>query len=317
MDAGAALTQRVSVIAYIQRPRDPTAAMRALESVHNRLGAAPPWASGILALMVVAAVWLVDGYTGAEISSSVFYVAPIGLAAWYAGPRWGFVVSFAAALSWLAADIGGGHAYTAQWIPYWNATVRLAFFAIITELLRRLRTAVDVQTRLAETDALTGLVNSRRFLEAVDVEVARAARYRRPVSLAYMDLDGFKAINDSLGHHTGNAVLETVGLTLKAYVRTTDLPCRLGGDEFAVLYPETDAAQAREAVAKLRMALEAAAARRNWPVGFSIGVVTSVGSMSPGDELMRLADDLMYRVKRDGKGNVAFGVIGGDGGSRG
>lgn len=287
--------------------------MRALDAIHEGLGKAPPWASAILALVLVVVVWLVEQATGVEISSSVLYVAPIGLAAWYAGAGWGFAVSFAAAAAWLVADLTRGHLYSAGWIPYWNGSVRLLFFAIITDLVRRLHASMEMQRQLAETDALTGLCNGRRFLEVVDAEVARSARYRRPVSLAYMDLDGFKEINDTQGHHAGNAVLETVGATLRGQIRASDLPCRLGGDEFAVLYPETDAAQAREAVGKLRTALEAALARGGWPVGFSVGVVTSMGGAEAGDDLVRLADGLMYEVKHTGKGRVAFGVTGGHG----
>jgi diguanylate cyclase (GGDEF)-like protein len=207
---------------------------------------------------------------------------------------------------WYAADLAAGASYSAAWIPVWNALVRLAFFVVIADLVRRLRAALDAQRRLAEVDELTGLANGRRFQAAVDAEVARSVRYRRPVSLAYIDLDGFKAVNDRWGHPTGDTVLTRVGSVLRTQVRATDVPGRLGGDEFAVLLPETDAGQAGEAMAKMRPALEEAMAQGGWPVGFSVGVVSSSGDVATGQDLLRLADGLMYEVKRSGKGRTRF-----------
>jgi diguanylate cyclase (GGDEF)-like protein len=285
--------------------------VRPLNALHTRLERAPRGVPAALALALVVAVGALDTATGSEISSSVFYLAPVGLAAWYAGGGWGFTVSLAAAVSWFVADLATGHVYSARWIPVWNAAVRLGVFVVVGDLLRRLRGAMDLQRRLAETDGLTGLLNARHFLEMVDAEVARATRYGRAVSLVYMDLDGFKGINDRGGHQTGDAVLRAVGVALKAHVRATDLPCRLGGDEFAILFPETDARQAREAVANVRRALDGAMARGSWGVGFSMGVVTSLGGVPPAEELVRQADALMYQVKRTGKGDVAFGLAAG------
>jgi diguanylate cyclase (GGDEF)-like protein len=212
----------------------------------------------------------------------------------------------AASGTWYAADLMAGSTYSASWIPLWNAGVRLMFFLIIGNLLVRLRNALEAQTELAERDGLTGLANGRRFLAAVEAEVSRSHRYRHPLSLAYVDLDGFKGVNDHLGHAVGDDVLETVGTILSGSVRTTDLPARLGGDEFAVLLPETDALQAREAAMKLRVVLETAMSEGNWPVGFSIGVYTSTGGVIDAEGLIRLADGLMYEVKHAGKGRTLF-----------
>ena len=279
-----------------------------LQTLHSRLDGAPRALTGTAALALVAAIGALDWATGAELSSSVFYVIPVGGAAWYAGARWGWVACAAAAATWYVADLAAGATYSAAWIPVWNAAVRLAFFVIIADLVWRLRAALDVQRRLAEVDPLTGLGNARHFLAAVDAEVARSTRYRRPVSLAYVDLDGFKGVNDRWGHAVGDQVLARVGAVLQAQVRTTDLPARLGGDEFAVLLPETDGLQAREAMEKLRSALDASVRQGGWPVGFSIGVFSSSGEVASGTELVRLADGLMYDVKHSGRGRTSFGV---------
>jgi len=274
--------------------------------IHLRLERASQEVIAVITLTLVAAVGVVDYLTGAELSSSVFYALPVAVAAWYGSPRLGGFLCMAAAATWYVADRANGNVYSAAWIPLWNTGVRLLFFALTTALVVRLRLALDSQRELAERDGLTGLANGRRFLAAVSAEVGRSHRYKRPLSLAYVDLDGFKSVNDTSGHAVGDDVLETVGKILAVSVRATDLPARLGGDEFAVLLPESNSEQAKEAAAKLRGFLEGAMSEAGWSVGFSMGVYTSQGGIQEADELVRLADDLMYEVKHSGKGRTLF-----------
>lgn len=277
-------------------------------AVARFLQAAPRPVVALVGALLVGVLGVADVLTGSELSSSVFYTLPVALGAWYAGRRWGTVLSVLAAVTWYHADQLAGAAYSAPWIPFWNAGVRLAFFLIIAYLLARLRATLEVQRELAEMDGLTGLANSRRFLALVEGEVARSARYHRPVSLAYFDLDGFKHINDRLGHQAGDELLAAVGRALKQHVRKSDLPARLGGDEFAVLFPETDGEAVRDAMAHLRTSLETAVDARGWPVGFSAGVVTTTGEPRTAEDLIHLADQLMYEVKHSGKGRTTFRV---------
>jgi diguanylate cyclase (GGDEF)-like protein len=280
--------------------------IRSLEPLHRRLERAPAALPGSFAAVLTAAVGAVDFLTGAELSASVFYALPVGLAAWYAGAAWGIGTCLLAAATWFGADAAAGAAYAAPWIPVWNAGVRLAFFVLIAELTRRLHDALDAQRRLAETDELTGLANTRRFQTVLDAEVRRAVRYGRSLTLAYVDLDGFKAINDRWGHAAGDRVLTRIGGLLRSHVRVSDMAGRLGGDEFAILLPETDGAQARDALGNLRTFLERAMREGSWPVGFSIGVVSSSGEIPTAQELLRTADGLMYEVKHAGKGTTRF-----------
>jgi diguanylate cyclase (GGDEF)-like protein len=266
----------------------------------------PPVFVGAASLALIVVVGLVDYWTGPEISASVFYLAPVGLAAWYAAGSWGRFVTLVSAAVWYLADMAAGHTYGSAVIPMWNALVRLVFFLVVEELLRRLRVELDKQQRLAETDARTGLANARRFQEAVESEVARVRRASRPLSLAYLDLDDFKRVNDRFGHAEGDRVLESVAACMRANTRGADLVARLGGDEFAVLLPETDQVQAREVVEKLSHLLRAEVERGGWDVGFSVGVVTSAGAPEDAASLIRSADDLMYEVKRGGKRRNAF-----------
>lgn len=281
-----------------------------LETIRRRLERAPAALPGSFAAVLIASVGAVDLLTGRELSASVFYVIPVGLAAWYAGAAWGLGTCILAATTWYVADAAAGAAagvtYSAGWIPFWNAGVRFAFFVIISDLTHRLHTALDEQRRAAETDELTGLANARRFQSALDAEVRRAIRYGRPITLAYVDLDGFKGVNDRWGHAAGDRVLSRIGGLLRSHLRVSDLAGRLGGDEFAILLPETDGQQARDALGNLRTFLERAMREGSWPVGFSIGVVSSSGEIPTAQELLRAADGLMYEVKQAGKGATRF-----------
>ena len=108
----------------------------------------------------------------------------------------------------------------------------------------------------SRSDPLTGVANSRVFLELLKREIARARRYKRPLTLAYLDLDNFKSVNDILGHAMGDKVLQTVVSTVNANIRVTDVVGRLGGDEFVLLLPETDMQGARSGRSCVRSEVE-------------------------------------------------------------
>jgi diguanylate cyclase (GGDEF)-like protein/PAS domain S-box-containing protein len=156
---------------------------------------------------------------------------------------------------------------------------------------------------LADHDPLTGLLNRRGFEAAVTAHVARCRRYGAAGALLALDLDGFKGVNDTHGHHAGDALLASVAAGLRERVRETDVLARLGGDEFAVLLPAETAAQAEVAAE----ALVAVVRERGAPYGVtaSLGVVLVDGSAAGGDELLVRADRAMYAAKAAGRDRVA------------
>lgn len=157
--------------------------------------------------------------------------------------------------------------------------------------------------RLAVTDELTGLANRRRFRERAEDELARAQRYGRPLALVVMDLDGFKRINDQMGHQAGDEALQAAAVIGAGRVRQSDLLARVGGDEFALLLPETELGPALALAERLRQAVEAepvATSRGPARLGLSLGVAGLTGP--PGgreslDDLLRRADEAMYADK--------------------
>jgi diguanylate cyclase (GGDEF)-like protein len=164
----------------------------------------------------------------------------------------------------------------------------------------QLRDALAREEAAARVDFLTGLNNRRAFAELAGHEVERARRYGRPIALAFIDLDRFKDVNDTLGHAGGDQVLGVVGTVIRSRVRATDLSARVGGDEFAVLLPETDPVAAEAALHNLRSRLLEAMRSNSWPVTFSIGLVVYERAPEAVEDLMREADQLMYGAKRNG-----------------
>jgi len=265
----------------------------------------PALASGVSTLLV-AAVAALDHATGEELSFSIFYLLPISVASWYGGRHAGLAVGILSAVSWLAIDLIGGHPYSSRIIPFWNAGVRLGFFVLTAHLLSRLKDHLNRESRMARADGLTGTLNSRAFRESAGSLFGLAARHKRPLVLAYLDLDNFKTVNDTFGHAEGDRAIKTVADALLASVRSTDLVGRLGGDEFAILLPETTGAGARTVIAKVRESLTRAVRGGKWSIGFSIGIAVFTVPPKDPEEAIKRADALMYHVKNTGKNSTLF-----------
>ena len=129
------------------------------------------------------------------------------------------------------------------------------------------------------------------------------------MTVAYIDLDNFKQINDQFGHAAGDVLLRVVAETLQTNLRRTDIIARMGGDEFVVLLPETNEESARIAIAKVRDSLLGIMAQNKWAVTFSIGAITFFSFAANPDELIRKVDELMYSVKVGGKNNIRFARV--------
>jgi diguanylate cyclase (GGDEF)-like protein len=269
-----------------------------------------------VALLLLAVVGFLDLVTGYELGFSLFYLLPVCWCAWFLSRAGGLTASAICTLVWVAADLGAKHPYSAIFILYWNAGLRLGFFVIVALLLAALRDTLRRVNTLSRTDSLTEAANPRAFEDALRMELGRVLRYRRPLAVAYIDLDNFKSVNDRFGHSIGNQALRTVAGILRGTLRRTDVVGRVGGDEFALILPETGEEEARVALYKLRGHLRDAMVTNGWPIGFSIGCVTCLDGNRTVDELLELADEAMYKVKANGKDSIEFRSIDGPSGSQ-
>ncbi len=157
---------------------------------------------------------------------------------------------------------------------------------------------------MSRRDELTGLFNQRAFYEALHRELAQAERYGQPLSLLYLDLDGFKQVNDSQGHLRGDDVLREVGRLLAAGVREGDYACRYGGDEFCVVLPRTSADEARPVCDRI---IEAFRLDGPAELSFSMGVAqTGPTTFATLEQLVACADQRMYAAKEECRRTPGF-----------
>jgi diguanylate cyclase (GGDEF)-like protein len=275
-----------------------------LREATNRVSK-PVWVG--LGFMLLAGVAYLDYITGVELSFSLFYLIPISLLSWVVRERFGVVIAFLSAGIWLMVDVSSGAKFSNTFVYFWNAIIRLGFF-LLPVFIIRLRRAMESERELARTDFLTGTFNSRSFHELAQMEIDRSARYKHPFTIAFIDIDNFKTINDTHGHAKGDIVLRTIANSIQQNVRKTDIVARVGGDEFAILLPETDMETAPTVISNMQRKLLDEMQKNNWPVTLSVGVLSLAASQLSVDEMLGIADQMMYAVKNGGKNNIYYDI---------
>ncbi len=254
-----------------------------------------------LSALLLVVVSIVDYFTPSDLALSLYYFLIVALVAWKTGSS---TVTMGVALSsaavWLAAEslkAGGPN----RMVLLLNGTSRLVILVALGWVICRLKVALNAERALARTDFVTGALNARAFHEETRIEAERARRSGHSLTVAYVDLDNFKAINDNFGHSRGNDVLRQVAETMKSDLRLGDRVSRVGGDEFALLLPETGYARGRQAITRLQATLRRAMEQHGWPVTFSIGVAVFDAPAMDIDAILRKADEMMYQAKAAGK----------------
>jgi diguanylate cyclase (GGDEF)-like protein len=255
-----------------------------------------------------------DYQTGTQISMMLLYAVPILVSSSYSGKLEGIIVALFAASCWLIANLANQPYGESFSILSWNAFTRLSIFVLIAytfSLQAQLRRTLEREKLRADTDRLTGLLNKEAFRERVENEILRSRRYNHPLSLAFIDLDNFKQVNDIQGHDRGDKLLQQISETITHTIRGIDIAGRVGGDEFAICLPETGGEQVCKAIDNLVKALEIVTGKYGRQVTASIGVVTCTEFCftETYDELLGKADKLMYTAKTKGKNAAEFETI--------
>jgi len=190
-----------------------------------------------------------------------------------------------------------------------QAKVPLYFISAGQDITERKALQLTIE-RQAQVDYLTGLSNRRHFINEGEAELARATRYKKPLSLMMLDIDFFKLVNDTYGHKTGDFVLQRLSELFKEALREIDIIGRLGGEEFAILLPETELEKAIEVAERVRQLVESAeiALEIGLPLRatISIGVATLNGSEINIDMLLHQADQALYEAKKGGRNKVCI-----------
>ena len=196
----------------------------------------PPRAAARVAFGLVVAVGTAEALSGFEVSLLLLYAVPVALAAWAVTPRAAYTLAAVAVT--LPTPFAALAGEPIGWAVIWSVLSNFVLLGIIVMLLTTLRRRLSDEAAFVATDTLTGLLNRGSFIAQLDAELTRAARYGRAFTLAYVDLDNFKAVNDLEGHDAGDELLRRIADALRSSTRQTDVLGRLGGDEFAAVLPE-------------------------------------------------------------------------------
>ncbi|MCD4780859.1 MAG: GGDEF domain-containing protein [Candidatus Omnitrophica bacterium] len=263
----------------------------------------------ILCLLLTLVIGSIRYLTGTEWEFSLFYLFPICIATWFI-TRWaGVVLSITSALSWFVADMFLINRFSHYLVPCINELLRSIVFLAATFTLSELKNLIFRQEKLALTDTLTGIANRRAFFKYAEIELMRAQRFERPFTIAYMDIDNFKSINDKCGHNIGDVLLRSIGGTLKRAIRNVDIVARIGGDEFVLFLPETDEKVACAIIRRIDKKLNDFVHMHEWPISFSFGVVTFSNIPKNIDDIINKADQLLLEAKKMGKAKIRHKII--------
>jgi two-component system cell cycle response regulator len=173
----------------------------------------------------------------------------------------------------------------------------------------RLRDNVQLSIEMAITDALTGLYNRRYMENHLGTLIEQAASRAKPLTVLVLDIDYFKSVNDTHGHDAGDDVLREFAVRIRKSIRGIDLACRYGGEEFVIVMPETDMAVATMVAERLRRRIASEPfpiqqGSRAVEVTISIGIAALGGASDNAAQLLKRADQALYRAKRDGRNRV-------------
>lgn len=263
------------------------------------------WRASVLMVLLLTGLFVV---LGGVVFLEPFYAIPITLASWYGSRKSGILLTLFSALILVLTKVIFLQAPVSSPTYFFESLAFILAYLGLAIIVTNFRNIHRVEVLAADTDDLTGISNSRSFYVELANELVRSHRYGHVFSLAYLDVDEFKHINDSQGHMEGDRLLIEVAKCLKTSLRKTDTAARLGGDEFACLFPETDRQKAEIAFTSVSETLRKRMKEHGWDVTFSAGLVTFDTIPEDVKEAIKVADELMYSVKNGEKNNIAYKV---------
>ncbi|HCJ66561.1 MAG TPA: GGDEF domain-containing protein, partial [Elusimicrobia bacterium] len=255
---------------------------------------------------------IIDYTTGTEIIFPLLYLIPISLVAWFTGKQNGVFISIVSGMILFTIRAMYKIPYSDSLIILWRSIGRVGIFLIYSYILSELKKALEYEKEISRIDTLTKAINRRAFYELADNEISRLYRYKHPFTVAYIDVDNFKLVNDIFGHRKGDQLLQSIVNIIQKNIRNVDTLARLGGDEFIILLPETGSENAKITINRIQKFLLDFVQDKSYPVTFSIGVVTFLDLPKSVDEVMNKTDEMMYSAKKLGKNTVKYAVVSGN-----
>ena len=253
------------------------------------------------------AVALLERVCGITVNVAFFYLLASAFSLWCLGERWGLAVSAAGAVVSALTKHAQLHdvilaAPVSPLAEGWSLAARLLSFALLAVLVNGLRGILSLERWRADHDGLTGALNKQAFQRAVAGALARARLEEQGVLFVFIDLDGFKAVNDQHGHAAGDQVLCTFANAARHAIRGGDLFARVGGDEFGLLLSVPDEVDGTRVAGLLHQRLTGILASTGYDVTCSMGALALGRDEVDTDQgTLEQADALMYEAKRAGK----------------
>lgn len=262
-----------------------------------------------LGLVTVTVLGIFDALSGPHVGFALFYALAVMGVTFHGGWVAGAIVAILAAGTGLSARLFYAGDEISVAAALWNLGNEVAVFVVLVIVIHQLRSLLDQLAAQSRTDLLTGALNTRGVLEAFERERSRSLRNVSPLTLAFVDLDNMKRVNDELGHAEGDEMLRTLAGSVLSSIRQFDVFGRVGGDEFALILPDTDEHEALKAIQRLRSVVNRRTHDRSPYISVSVGVVTFRRDPPEASDALRAADALMYVAKRAGGNRVAGRVL--------
>jgi diguanylate cyclase (GGDEF)-like protein len=250
----------------------------------------------VYAVSLTILLGIFDFRTGTEIHFLPLYLVPIFVGSWFVSKAAGVYLAVFGSLVWFAIDAIGGRFYSSVWIAYWNLLMRTSVFILFAITQAQLRAKLNELSKLASHDFLTGLPNGHAFYQLTAKEMDRAFGLE-PMTLAFVDISGFKWINHRFGYPMGDQMICTIAHTIKQHVPRSELVGRMGGTSFAILLPNVESDAANLILQRLQNALNDERRKLSQPLTFFISAIACTKAPRTLAELMHEADAHMTRMK--------------------
>ena len=275
-----------------------------LADASTQLSGSPAW---IIVLAIFAITTMADRLTGPQVNFVPIYLLTAALGSWWLGEKGGFAIGLAGIFTAGAINGFNTFSYTpelvsATTVTAWNVGWRIISMGLLVVLASGLRCALDEARWSAATDGLTGVLNKSAFTRRLRGLVTQAQPRGDALVVAYIDLDGFKGVNDGFGHAAGDRLLCQFAEAAVDAIRAHDLFARIGGDEFIALLTVPSCTHGDIAAERLHDRLTRILRNTGHDVTCSVGaVVLESRQVTQPEKLVEAADGLMYEVKRSGK----------------
>lgn len=242
--------------------------------------------------------WWVAYYPGHEANLFSLNILPIMLASWRLGLGFGLTLSITASLLGISTEAAQNIGASLLLLSTTTIT-RIGSLSLLAYSGWKIQTLTELFLSSSLHDPLTHLFNRRGFFYQGELELERMARGHQTMSLVYLDIDNFKAINDTQGHDQGDKLLQYVSEFLQETIRKIDVLARLGGDEFAIILPSTNGKGALTLCRNIQEKLREIFSEKKIPISLSIGIATFKHTQKPltFSKAIQYTDDLMYEVK--------------------